>query len=150
MNLNLANSKTDGTIVPAFGLGDILGVVGFAFNSYEISPDGKKSLAGPKLWNALKKAVKTIEIVGNTDSVGSLEYNQKLSEQRAESVSNLLQSMKQFRTLKKGVSVTTRGAGKTNLIKNDKKGKDGRASALNRRVEFIIDGKPIFDYSKLK
>lgn len=149
-NLKLANSKSQGTIVPAFGLNQVLGTVGFAFNSYEISADGKKSLTEKKLWDALKKATSSIEIVGNTDSVGSKEVNQKLSEQRAEAVYEFLKSTKNFGTLKKTVKVTTKGNGKEKPIRNDKKGKDAEAAALNRRVEFIIDGKAAYDFTTLK
>lgn len=71
-----------------------------------------------------------IEIFGYTDSSGSDEYNQKLSEQRAASVKTYLSS--------KGINsgrIYTKGMGEVDPIaSNDTK--DGMAK--NRRVEFAI------------
>ena len=71
-----------------------------------------------------------IEIFGYTDSSGSDEYNQKLSEQRAASVKAYLSS--------KGINsgrIYTKGMGEVDPIaSNDTK--DGMAK--NRRVEFAI------------
>lgn len=142
--VNLANSKTRGTIVPALGLDKVLGTVGFDFNSYEISPEGRKSLESKTIWDALKKAENSIIIVGNTDSRGTKEVNQRLSELRAQAVYDFLNSSTKRRTLKKKVTITTRGDGKENLAFNDKGGRDPVNAALNRRVEFIIDGEPAF------
>lgn len=142
--VNLANSKTRGTIVPALGLGKVLGTVGFDFNSYEISPEGRKSLESKTIWDALKKAENSIIIVGNTDSRGTKEVNQRLSELRAQAVYDFLNSSTKRRTLKKKVTITTRGDGKENLAFDDKGGRDSELAALNRRVEFIIDGQPAF------
>ncbi|WP_339839496.1 OmpA family protein [uncultured Flavobacterium sp.] len=71
-----------------------------------------------------------ITIFGYTDSTGSVDFNQKLSEQRAASVKNYLAG--------KGISVTrftTKGLGIADPIA-DNETVDGRSK--NRRVEFAI------------
>lgn len=72
----------------------------------------------------------TLSIVGHTDNTGSDEYNQKLSEDRAESVKNYL--------VKKGVgeiSITAEGKGESEPIadNNTPEGRD-----KNRRVVFSV------------
>lgn len=67
--------------------------VRFAFNSYDLSPEAKKSLDG--LAESLAKDPDAIiEIRGHTDAVGSREYNYALGELRAETVARYLH--KQF------------------------------------------------------
>lgn len=71
-----------------------------------------------------------ITIFGDTDSTGSVEFNQKLSEQRAASVKNYLAG--------KGINVarfTTKGLGIADPIA-DNETVEGRSK--NRRVEFAI------------
>jgi len=71
-----------------------------------------------------------VEISGNTDNVGTEEYNMNLSKRRAESVSNYL--------VKKGVSrdrITTTFYGESRP-KDTNDTKEGRQK--NRRVEFTI------------
>ena len=72
----------------------------------------------------------SLSIVGHTDNVGSDEYNQKLSEDRAEAVKSYL--------VKKGVgeiSITAEGKGETEpLDTNDTP--EGREK--NRRVAFSV------------
>ena len=73
-----------------------------------------------------------LDVEGHTDSVGGDDYNQRLSEQRGESVRNYLiqQGMQ-------GSSVTTRGFGKTQPVASNETA-PGRQ--LNRRVELVISG----------
>lgn len=74
--------------------------------------------------------IELVEIGGHTDSIGSVDYNQKLSEKRASSVKAYLES--------KGVSsskVTIRGYGSAVPVA-DNSTEEGRAK--NRRVELII------------
>ena len=101
----------------------------FAVNSYSLTGDATANL--DKLYSVLNQFPDTnIEIQGHTDSSGSEEYNQKLSEQRAGSVSSFL--------LKKGVAntrITTKGYGELSP-KYDNASEEGRAQ--NRRVEFVI------------
>lgn len=146
-SIKLANTKADGTIVPVLALNKVVGTVGFAFNSYKISEEGLKSLDSPDLWKALASAKKSIVIVGNTDSIGSDEINDALSEKRAKAVLDELMKNKKASSLKTK-NITKRGDGKKNPLKPDNKGKDKEASALNRRVEIIIDGKPASDVLK--
>ena len=73
-----------------------------------------------------------IDVEGYTDSTGSFEHNQQLSEQRARSVANYLSSV--------GVSsvrLNSRGYGERNPIA-DNNTESGRA--MNRRVEVRIRG----------
>ena len=71
-----------------------------------------------------------VEIEGHTDSMGSVEYNQKLSERRAQAVKDYM--------VNKGISasrMTTKGFGKSDPIANNDT-EEGRA--YNRRVEYEI------------
>jgi outer membrane protein OmpA-like peptidoglycan-associated protein len=76
-----------------------------------------------------------IEVAGHTDNVGGDEYNQNLSDQRAESVRAYL--------VAQGVltgSVTAKGFGKTQPVgTNDTP--EGRQ--INRRVELVVSGEAI-------
>ena len=71
-----------------------------------------------------------IECQGHTDSKGSLNYNQNLSEERASSVAEL--SVYKGNTSNR---VNIKGFGET-VPKYDNETLDGRAQ--NRRVEFLI------------
>lgn len=72
-----------------------------------------------------------IEVAGHTDNIGTVPYNQNLSERRANAVKKFLTS--------KGIDtnrITTIGYGETRpKVSNDDE-KDGRE--INRRVEFVI------------
>jgi outer membrane protein OmpA-like peptidoglycan-associated protein len=77
----------------------------------------------------------TLQIEGHTDSVGGDEFNQQLSERRADSVRDFL--------AEQGVpvsSITARGFGKTQPVaSNDTP--EGRQR--NRRVELVVNGSAI-------
>lgn len=76
-----------------------------------------------------------IDVEGHTDSVGSDEFNQKLSEQRAESVRNYL--------VESGVSadsIVSRGFGKTRPVASND---DAQGRQQNRRVEIVVSGEAI-------
>ncbi|MBD0278211.1 MAG: OmpA family protein [Flavisolibacter sp.] len=101
----------------------------FGFDQSDLNTSSRTSL--DKLTNVLKKYPDTnIEIIGHTDSKGTHEYNQGLSERRASSVASYLKS--------NGISssrLKTRGMGETDpKASNDTEA--GRAE--NRRVEFVI------------
>lgn len=108
----------------------------------------KKSLIREDSYNELNKMADIliqqkdtrIQIVGHTDNIGSEAYNQKLSEQRAESVKNYL--------ISRGVNrlrLETKGMGETKPVaENDTE--LGRAK--NRRVEFIVIDKDIAQKEK--
>ncbi len=76
-----------------------------------------------------------VQVEGHTDSVGSDEYNQRLSENRAESVRDYLSQQ--------GVqpnSISARGFGKTEPIASNDTA-SGRQ--LNRRVDLVVSGEAI-------
>jgi len=101
----------------------------FGFDRSDLTTSAQANL--DKLVNVLQKYPDTdIQILGHTDSKGTDEYNQSLSERRASSVASYLSS--------KNVSssrLTTKGMGESDPIAtNDTE--DGRSQ--NRRVEFVI------------
>jgi outer membrane protein OmpA-like peptidoglycan-associated protein len=106
----------------------------FRSGSFELAPGARERLAKVSgiilAYPSLHLAVE-----GHTDSVGSDEYNQNLSEQRAEAVRNYF--------VQQGIpsdSVTAQGFGKTEPIaSNDTP--YGRQQ--NRRVELILSGDAI-------
>jgi OOP family OmpA-OmpF porin len=75
-----------------------------------------------------------VEIGGHTDSVGSVGYNQGLSQRRAEAVRQYLISQGA-----KPEQIVAKGYGKSQLLINPEKTSDDRE--LNRRVEFKVVGK---------
>jgi outer membrane protein OmpA-like peptidoglycan-associated protein len=77
----------------------------------------------------------SIEVDGHTDNVGTDEFNQNLSDQRAESVRAYL--------VEQGVltgSVTAKGFGKTQPVGTNDTA-EGRQ--INRRVELVVSGETI-------
>lgn len=104
-------------------------IVNFAFDSSDLTPTAKVNL--DKLAEVLINNPDTnINIYGHTDSKGADDYNQKLSERRANSVKNYLMA--------KGVASSRMfpmGVGEREPVaSNDTDA--GRAQ--NRRVEFAI------------
>lgn len=102
----------------------------FAFDSSTIRETAKPTLA--KVVRALaKNPDKTLTVTGHTDSVGTEEYNQGLSERRAASVKRYL--------VQSGIEedrIMTYGRGETQpLVPNDSE----EARAMNRRVELTIE-----------
>jgi outer membrane protein OmpA-like peptidoglycan-associated protein len=76
-----------------------------------------------------------IEVEGHTDSVGGEAYNQRLSEQRAESVQSYLVSQGLA-----GANVTARGFGKTTPVASND---TAAGRQQNRRVELVVSGEVI-------
>lgn len=101
----------------------------FAYDKSDIGTSAEDNL--DKLVNVLKEYPDTnIEVQGHTDSKGSENYNQGLSERRARAVSAYLG--------KRGVStsrITTKGYGETAPVAGNDTD-EGRAQ--NRRVTFLI------------
>jgi outer membrane protein OmpA-like peptidoglycan-associated protein len=101
----------------------------FGYDRSDLNSSSEDNLN--KLVNVLKEYPETnIEVQGHTDSRGSDNYNQRLSERRAEAVSTYLRN--------RGVSssrLTTKGYGETAPVA-DNSSEDGRAQ--NRRVTFLI------------
>ena len=108
---------------------DVPGGVTFAFNSAELNSQFYPVL--DKVSATLAEYNKTIiEVAGHTDSVGSDQYNQQLSERRANSVAAYLSSHGVDRS-----RMVTIGAGEAHPVAtNDTDA--GRAQ--NRRVEITI------------
>ncbi|MDD3762071.1 MAG: OmpA family protein [Nevskiales bacterium] len=108
--------------------------VSFDVDSAQIKPDALNTYA--KIANVLKTYDKTvIHVVGHTDSTGSDEYNQSLSERRAASVGNYLSAQ--------GVPasrVRQEGRGEREPIASNQT-TDGRRK--NRRVDIVI--KPVIE-----
>lgn len=101
----------------------------FATNQSTLTTASYNSL--DKLVTILNKYPDTnVEIDGHTDSKGTDEYNQKLSEQRAQAVANYLVSRNISRS-----RITTIGYGEK-YPKYSNNTEEGRAG--NRRVEFQI------------
>jgi OmpA-OmpF porin, OOP family len=109
----------------------------FTFNG--IFFDFDKAILKPESFPELERVVKlmndkpsmVIEVAGHTDNTGSVSYNQKLSERRANAVKKFFTS--------KGIDanrITTIGYGETRPIVSNDDEKDGRE--INRRVEFKI------------
>jgi len=102
----------------------------FEFDSTEIKSGFYPSM--DKISNIVNRYGKTtLDIVGHTDSVGSAQYNQGLSERRAQSVERYL--------LGKNVHpqrLTASGRGES-APRASNATKEGRA--LNRRVEILIN-----------
>ncbi len=103
----------------------------FDFNKYTLKPEARERLARISGIVLAYPDLK-LQIEGYTDSIGSDEYNQTLSEKRADTVRAYLVSS--------GVSmdsVAARGMGKADPI-GDNSTAAGRK--LNRRVELIVSG----------
>ncbi len=100
-------------------------VINFDFNSHTLKAEYHKPLI--QLSKLIKSYFnKKVQIIGYTDNVGTAEYNQKLSEQRAEEVYKFL--------LQQDVSknqLSFIGKGESELNKTNK--------AQNRKVEFVFD-----------
>ena len=103
----------------------------FDFDKYVLKPEGKAKL--DDLVGKVKGVnLEVIIAVGHTDSIGTVEYNQKLSVRRAEAVKAYLVS--------KGIEknrVYTEGKGKKQPVA-DNNTAEGRAK--NRRVEIEVVG----------
>lgn len=108
----------------------------FAYDKANLSPEGEGVLGklGPTLLKFGPRSAMTIE--GHTDSKGSDDYNQKLSEARAATVRDWLKAHKYI----PGVSVTVGYGEKRPVAPNTKPdGSDDPAGRQkNRRVEILI------------
>lgn len=108
-------------------LSDVL----FAFNEATLTPGAREKLS--KLAGILLAytGAYNLQIEGHTDSVGSQDYNQKLSEDRAEAVHDYLIHA----ALPEGRMVGVRGFGKIRPVATNDTA-EGRQT--NRRVEIVI------------
>lgn len=106
----------------------------FDFNKYTLKPEAREKLAKVSGILLAYPNLK-LQVEGYTDNIGSDEYNQKLSEQRADSVRDFLVAQN---VAQDNVSAT--GFGKDHPIA-DNSTNDGRAK--NRRVELVVSGAAI-------
>jgi OOP family OmpA-OmpF porin len=102
----------------------------FETNSDKIGSDFKSTLN--KIADSLKARadIKSIEVIGHTDSTGAAAYNQSLSDRRAKAVAGYLTA--------RGVNAelfTSKGMGESSPIAENKTA-EGRAR--NRRVELKL------------
>jgi outer membrane protein OmpA-like peptidoglycan-associated protein len=108
--------------------------VSFDFNKADIKPAFRPSL--DKLANLLLKYDRTVvHVVGHTDSVGSDDYNQGLSERRAQSVGDYLAS---YGVPRQRLRTEGRGEREPRATNATEAGRQ-----LNRRVEIFV--KPIVE-----
>jgi outer membrane protein OmpA-like peptidoglycan-associated protein len=106
----------------------------FDFNKYTLKPEAREKLAKVS-GILLAYPGLNLQVEGYTDNIGSDDYNQKLSEQRAEAVRDYLVSQGVAQT-----SVTAMGYGKNDPIA-DNSTNEGRAQ--NRRVQMVVSGSSI-------
>ena len=127
--------ETAGTGVEVIRQGDDLVLrmpsgITFAYDRYDIQPQFQSTLN--EVASTLGTYQQTyIDVLGHTDSTGSDEYNQGLSERRAQAVANYLAA--------RGVNparMATRGYGETQLLVNPEQSEADRAA--NRRVEIRV------------
>ncbi|MDH3377472.1 MAG: OmpA family protein [Gammaproteobacteria bacterium] len=115
----------------------ILPDVFFEFDKYDLTLDARTRLQNAsQTLNSTLAQSREIAIEGYTDSVGTEEYNVKLSEKRAETVQRelLFSNVSKGRTRAKGFGESNPIAPNTNADGSDNP--EGRAK--NRRVELII------------
>jgi outer membrane protein OmpA-like peptidoglycan-associated protein len=106
----------------------------FDTGSYTLKPGAREKLAKISGILLAYPALK-VQVEGHTDSVGSDDFNQRLSEQRAESVREYLVDQ-----LVPANAVTAFGFGKTKPVATNDTA-EGRQQ--NRRVELVVNGDAI-------
>jgi outer membrane protein OmpA-like peptidoglycan-associated protein len=128
--LNLVLETHDSARGLISNMGDVL----FETGKYELKPEARERLAKV---SGILLAYPTLKVAieGHTDSVGTDDYNQRLSEQRAEAVRDYL-----VQQAVSADSVTAHGLGKSQPVaSNDTP--EGRQR--NRRVELVLSGDAI-------
>lgn len=106
----------------------------FDYNSFDLLPEAIDDLK--KLGTLIQRNPDaTFSIEGHTDSFGPPDYNQRLSEKRAESVKLWLVEIMKISPDR----IQTRGFGNTKWIVSPDKSKE--AQAPNRRVEIVVKPK---------
>ena len=106
----------------------------FDFGQFTLKPGAREKLAKMSGILVLHPELK-VQVEGHTDSVGSDDFNQNLSEKRAEAVRDFLVSQDVASD-----SVTAKGFGKTRpVVSND----TAAGRQRNRRVELVVSGDSI-------
>jgi outer membrane protein OmpA-like peptidoglycan-associated protein len=106
----------------------------FDFNKYTLKPEAREKLAKVSGILLAYPNLK-LQVEGYTDNIGTDEYNQKLSEQRAGSVRDYLVAASVA-----DANITATGYGKSSPIA-DNSTNAGRAQ--NRRVQMVVSGSAI-------
>jgi OOP family OmpA-OmpF porin len=101
----------------------------FDFNKSVLTPEAKRILASAAQ-EYKRGGYVSIKVTGHTDTVGSVVYNQKLSERRAEAVDAELSRLGVA-----GSSIKEVGVGKNDLLVPTA---DGVREAQNRRAEIVL------------
>jgi outer membrane protein OmpA-like peptidoglycan-associated protein len=128
LNAVLATQETARGLV--INMSDVL----FDFNKYTLKPEAREKLA--KVSGILLSYPDLkMQVEGYTDNIGSDQYNQKLSEERAGAVRDYLTSQSVSQQ-----NIAAAGYGKTNPIA-DNTSAQGRAQ--NRRVQMVVSGNSI-------
>lgn len=107
----------------------------FEVSKFDVLPEAAAVLA--EVAPALIEAGRSIEINGHTDANGSDEYNQELSQQRAQAVADELLA------LGVDVEMTVTGHGESQPVApnyNEDGSDDEAGQRQNRRVEIVIQG----------
>ncbi len=111
-----------------------IGDVNFATGKFDLKPDARERLAKVSGLLIATMGLK-VKVEGHTDSVGSDDFNQKLSEQRADAVRTYF--------VEAGVPesvITAQGFGKSRPVADNA---TGAGRQKNRRVELVVSGEAI-------
>jgi outer membrane protein OmpA-like peptidoglycan-associated protein len=106
----------------------------FDFNKYDLKPGAREKMAKVSGILLAYPGLK-IQVEGHTDSVGTDNYNLKLSQERADSVRNYLVSQ-----AVPSETVTSLGLGKADPVASND---TAAGRQQNRRVELVVSGQPI-------
>jgi len=124
----VADAKTMATDIRASGKVAIYGIY-FDFDKADVKPESEPTLK--EITKLLQQDAKLkLYVVGHTDNVGGLDYNMKLSQQRAEAVVKELVSKHKA----EGSRLKALGVGPAAPVTSNKT-EEGRAK--NRRVELV-------------
>jgi len=125
---------------------DISGAALFAHDSDTLSDEGLAAIQDVIRQATSYQGVTEIEIIGHTDSTGPAEYNQALSERRAEAVKSAFGkaypdvNIIELAESAPDIKLVATGMGESQPIA-DNETRDGRAK--NRRVEILIKAKDV-------
>jgi outer membrane protein OmpA-like peptidoglycan-associated protein len=106
----------------------------FDFNKYTLKPGAREKMAKVSGILLAYPGLK-IQVEGHTDSIGSDEYNMKLSEERADAVRDYL-----VQQAVPPSTVSAVGLGKANPVATNE---TAAGRQQNRRVELVVSGSPI-------
>lgn len=107
----------------------------FEFDKATLTDPARRHIA--ELAKRLRDTTGTVEVTGHTDSLGDTDYNQRLSQQRADAVkAELLRNLSGT-----GLEITAEGRGEAEPVApNEKEGEDNpEGRAKNRRVEITFN-----------